>query len=183
MPARMGKGQNVAWIRWLVDTGSNFPVHLAMVALFASVGIMLWNAPTGLIFVALSALLGGALLNPLRFRGQSAQASETARARLLTLTTFNLEWTSPRHERSLAYLRELESDIVVLQEVTDRTKPAIEALKDRFPYQYGGGTNHVMVLSRYTAREARRPVKIEDRDTAHRAGPFKRAEGQAATRT
>lgn len=152
----------MAWIRWLVDTGSNFPVHLAVAAFFGSAGVMLWNAPTGSVFVALSALLGGTLLNPLRFRGQSPRASETTPARLLTLTTFNLEWTSPRQERSLAYLRDLESDIVVLQEVTDRIRPAIEAIKDRFPHQYGGGTNHVMVLSRHPAREVR-PVPLPGR--------------------
>ena len=67
----------------------------------------------------------------------------------LKITSFNIQWNIETHDQSLRYIKDDDADIVVLQEVTAETRNIIKKFNHEYPYQYGEGHSHVMVLSRH----------------------------------
>ena len=70
-------------------------------------------------------------------------------SRQFVITSFNIQREADNHVRSLAFIEQCLADVIVLQEVTAETNIVIKSFRDRFPYQYGEGHNHVMIISRY----------------------------------
>jgi endonuclease/exonuclease/phosphatase (EEP) superfamily protein YafD len=65
------------------------------------------------------------------------------------ITSYNIQWDIDNHVRSLEFIEKCQSDIIILQEVTAEIRTIINGFKDRFPYQYGEGHSHVMIISRF----------------------------------
>lgn len=85
-----------------------------------------------------------------------AKPQSTEGGSSLTIMTYNVLGTQRRIEPALSTLRQVDADVVCLQEVTPELAQAIESsLADRYPYralQPASGVTGMGVLSRYPLR-------------------------------
>lgn len=133
------------WI-WLIDIASNFRRHLLIVGIIIlTIGIAL----SIYIFtiVAFIILIFAAL--PFKSWFAKERLLSVCTSKHFVITSFNFQWDLDDHACSLAFIGKCKSDVVVLQEITAETKSVINSFKDHFPYQYGDGHSHVMVISRH----------------------------------
>ncbi len=134
------------WI-WLIDLASNFRRHLLVVGMvILAMGIAL-SMQIYLILASLITLMFAVL--PLSSWLEKRTLFSVDTSRQFVITSFNIQWTTDNHARSLAFIEQCQADVMVLQEVTAETHIVINSFRDRFPYQYGEGHNHVMIISRY----------------------------------
>lgn len=134
------------WI-WIIDLASNFRRHLLIAGIvILTMGIAL-SMHTSIIIAALIILIFAAF--PLTSWLEERRLFSAYTSKHFVVTSFNMQWDLDDHTCSLAFIRQCQSDIVVLQEVTAETRTVINSFKDRFPYQYGDGHSHVMIISRY----------------------------------
>lgn len=131
---------------WLIDLASNFRRHLLIISIVIfSIGIL--STQILLILTSLITLIFSAV--PLTSWQKKRNSPSTDNSRQLVVTSFNIQWNADNHVRSLMYIEQCQADVIVLQEVTLETSIIINNFRDRFPYQYGEGHSHVMVISRY----------------------------------
>ena len=130
---------------WLYDIASNFRRHAFVFGIVVLlIGILFEN---GLIVVALPILVFSIFpLSSWRYKTRLRAIQTNIQ---LVVTTFNLEWNNSHHKRCLDFIKNSQSDIIVLQEVTLETEAVISSFKNIFPYQYGSGHSHVMVIAKY----------------------------------
>ena len=134
------------WI-WLIDLASNFRRHLLVVGMaILAIGIAL-SMQIYLILASLITLMFAVL--PLTSWLEKRTLLSADISRKFVITSFNIQWTTDNHARSLAFIEQCQADVMVLQEVTAETRIIINIFRDRFPYQYDEGHNHVMIISSY----------------------------------
>lgn len=134
-------------ITWAIDLISNFKLHL----FFISFALLLLSV--FLLHSIFIALISVALFVYAMFPLDSwyAKRINTGREPLkkFRICSFNIDWKASEYDKTLTYIEDLTSDIVVLQEVPASLNTHVTNLKHVFPYQCGEGHSHVMVLSKH----------------------------------
>jgi len=132
---------------WVIDLLSNFKLHIAI---FSMVGGLAASLLLGTVYLSLLFLIPllYALL-PISAWKIKAQQTLNDNVRTYRVCSFNIEWNAREHKNSLEYIKNSLADILVLQEVPHSLTGTINQYKDTFPYQYGEGHSHVMVLSKH----------------------------------
>lgn len=125
-----------AW--WPLELAGHFRAHLVAGAAVAAL-LALWRGPRALspALLALGAWHVAAVENApyLPRAANAASAAEPA----LRVVTFNVLWNNARHDDVVAFLRQTDADVIVLQEVTARWHRALRPLAERYPHQLPTG--------------------------------------------
>ena len=132
-------------IAWIHELTSSFRLHAAIIFSFALVLNYLF-LKSDIVYVACIIILLLIFLPSLKQPGKMKQVKS---GNSLKMTSFNLQWNINSHDRSLQFIKNEEADIIVLQEVTSSSQKIIETFTEKFPYQYGEGHSHVMLLSKH----------------------------------
>lgn len=88
-------------------------------------------------------------------------ADPSAEGETFTVLSFNIEASSLNHEEKLAFLRDENADIVLIQEANPRWWETMQALADLYPYRRRGGPIGVFVLSKYPFAGDPRFIRVE----------------------
>ena len=135
---------------WFFDLLSNFRPHLLIASLVILVASYFLSAPA-ILYLFVSTIFLYAIVPVSSWRLNSGKLIEDSSTQLIA-TSFNIQWNTDKHDRSLKFIQQCTADIIALQEVTTKTKQFIEGLKNQFPYQLGEGHSHVMLISKYKLR-------------------------------
>ena len=115
---------------WVLDLFSHFRLQYAIVLLPAT--LVFWRR--GLLGVVLiGATLGNAWAIYPIMNGKIALADTGG---VLRVATINLNYKNQRIDAVLAYLRDANADVLLLQEVTPEWEAALRTLRDGYPYAW-----------------------------------------------
>ena len=134
-----------AKLTWFLDMASNFRIPLLIISLFFWLGYFVTFSILASVFLCMALLCSLFALLPLSSWVGSVPKIDNAS---LEITTFNIQWNIDQHKACLDFIRKLSSDIVILQEVTEATRTEINTWRDEFPYQFGDGHSHTMVIAK-----------------------------------
>ena len=135
---------------WFFDLISNFRRHLIVAGLAILVASYYLSGPAIMYLFAWIIFLYA--IFPVSSWQLDAGKTVTDSSTQLVVTSFNIQWNTDKHNRSLEYVQQSTADIIALQEVTVKTRQFIEGLKSQFPHQLGEGHSHVMLISKYELR-------------------------------
>ena len=145
---------------WLADLVANLRPHLLIVAgTFAALLVASRHGCWILPLAATAAVHGAVLLWPM------AGPNPTVVGPTLRLMTFNLLHENTAYARTLAYIRDQQPDILVLEEASRAWKTQLSWLGDRLRFttirSHGGGDT--VVISRFPIRSiaVERPTGLE----------------------
>ena len=130
-----------------MDLLSNFRLHIAILSIVGGVIAATFFHSISFVMVFLVFLLYALFPLTSWVRVKPQRLSESNQS--YSICSFNIEWNAAEHKNTLEYIKLSSSDILVLQEVTAALKATINQYTDNYPYQYGEGHSHVMVLSKH----------------------------------
>lgn len=138
---------------WLLDFAAHFRPQYLLVLCGAGLVMLLHRRYRWAAVFAAYALLNAACLLPLCL-GPSVHPPVFADFRLVQM---NVLATNASYDKVVAFLRETNADVVVLQEVTPAWMTALDPLKDLYPYRVAEakpGTFGIALLSRHPFRDS-----------------------------
>lgn len=143
---------------WIFDLASHFRPHYLVGAALLLLVAALLGARVMALAVVLLALPHGFVVF-WQLGGVPAQAEAGASGPALTVTTINVHYRNPHHDRVLAYVGRVQPDIVLLQEIVPAWHGAVEALAVEYPNvapaDWRQGADNVL-LSRHPIAAQRR---------------------------
>ena len=131
---------------WLLDLASNFRIPILLVSVILWSGVIIFPG-YALTFITLGIAFITTVFAVFPLSSWIDRVPHRS-GEELEITTFNIQWDIYNHNKCVDHIRKLSSNIVILQEVTDTTRKEINALIGNFPYQFGDGHSHTMVISR-----------------------------------
>lgn len=140
---------------WRFEQASHFRAQYAALLLIGAAAFSFSGQMAGAAIAGLAAALNLALILPAYGRLRLSSSEKTSQWRLFLI---NVEYSNQAYDRVIRAIGDAEADFVAVIEVNHAWKRALEALRDRYPYQEGmahrGGWG-MLLLSRVPFQASR----------------------------
>ncbi len=141
------KNNSILILAWLYDLFSNFRLHFTVILIAGIIVNLIFIHSSAAYVIGIVGLIASII--PLSSWRENTDTSVANVTKSFQIMSFNIQWNIETHNQSLQFIQNSEADVIVLQEVTADTRNIIQTWKDKYPYQYGEGHSHVMVLSKH----------------------------------